>query len=75
MMFMQKRQNTTQPRMRPSCLMLSQSPVNLMAKGVYLQPAVFHLVDDTKIKSEKLEEFAIGKRASMRRPQEHAGCT
>ena len=53
--------------------MLSQSPVNLMAKGVYLQPVVFHLVDDTQIKSEKLEEFAIGKGASVRRPREHAG--
>lgn len=53
--------------------MLAQSPVNFMTKGVYLQPVVFHLVDDTKIKSEKLREFAIGKGASMRRPHGHAG--
>lgn len=52
--------------------MLSQSPVNFMAKGVCLQPVVFHLEVDTKIKSEKLGEFAIGKGASMRRPHEHA---
>lgn len=55
--------------------MLAQSPVNFMTKGVYLQPVVFHLVDDTKIKSEKLREFAIGKGASMRRPHGHAGHT
>lgn len=53
--------------------MLAQSPVNFMAKGVYLQPVVFHLADAAKIKSEKLGEFAIGKGASVRRPREHAG--
>ena len=53
--------------------MLVQSPVNFMAKGVYLPPVVFHLVDATKINSEKLGEFAIGKGASMRRPREYAG--
>lgn len=50
--------------------MLAQSTVNLMAKDVYLQAVFFffNLVDNTKIMSEKLQEFDIGEGASMGRP-------